>query len=189
MANYAQTVNVIGAIKTTPTAAELETTGLVLKLYRRHYGVTPVEVSGAPVPLDVAAAWTSDKSAVTVAIVNPTDQAQSLALKLGGAQLTGEGTSWVIANPDRLAHNDPGKPRVVDIREEPYRGSGELNVPALGVALFELRVKLGWTPPFVLRLSKDERQRNPARARAQQRTSRAEQAAQRGCRAARLQPG
>ena len=141
MANYAQTVNVIGAIKTTPTAAELETTGLVLKLYRRHYGVTPVEVSGAPAPLDVAAAWTSDKSAITVAIVNPTDQAQSLALKLGGAQLTGEGTSWVIANPDRLAHNDPGKPRVVDIREEPYRGSGELNVPALGVALFELRVK------------------------------------------------
>ena len=42
MANYAQTVNVIGAIKTTPTAAEMETTGLVLQLYRaalrRHPG-------------------------------------------------------------------------------------------------------------------------------------------------------
>ena len=141
MANYAQTVNVIGAIKTTPTAAEMETTGLVLKLYRRHFGVTPVEVSGAPAPVDVAAAWTSDKSAITVAVVNPTDQAQSLALALRGAQLTGEGMSWVIANPDRFAHNDPGKPRVVDIREEPYRGAGALNVPALGVALFELRVK------------------------------------------------
>ena len=33
MANYAQTVNVIGAIKTTPVSAEMETTGLVLELY------------------------------------------------------------------------------------------------------------------------------------------------------------
>ncbi len=141
MANYAQTVNVIGAIKTTPTAAEMETTGLVLKLYRQHFGETPIEVSGAPAPVDVSAAWTSDKSAITVAVMNPTDQAQSLALSLTGAQLAGEGTSWVIANPDRLAHNDPGKPRVVDIREEPYRGAGTLTVPPLGVALFALRVK------------------------------------------------
>ena len=36
MANYAQTVNVIGAIKTTKTQAEFETTGLVLKLYRER---------------------------------------------------------------------------------------------------------------------------------------------------------
>jgi hypothetical protein len=45
--------------------------------------------------------------------------------------------SWTIAAPNRLAHNDPGAPRVVDIRQEPYRG-GQLQVPALGVALFEL---------------------------------------------------
>ena len=47
MANYAQTVNVIGAIKTTKTAAELETTGLVLALYRRRFGTLPVRVSGS----------------------------------------------------------------------------------------------------------------------------------------------
>ncbi len=46
MANYAQTVNVIGAIKTTKTAAELETTGLVLKLYREKFGVIPVQING-----------------------------------------------------------------------------------------------------------------------------------------------
>ncbi len=50
MANYAQTVNVIGAIKTTKTEAELETTGLVLKLYRERFGVTPVEVGAGPAP-------------------------------------------------------------------------------------------------------------------------------------------
>src|SRR5208283_1269627 len=140
MANYAQTVNVIGAIKTTPVSAEMETTGLVLELYRRRFGVTPVEVTGAPPPLDVAAAWTADRSAVTVAIVNPTEQAQSIDLVLKGSQLTGKGMSWVISGPDRMAHNDPGRPRVVDIRQEPYGGS-QLQVPALGVAVFQLSAR------------------------------------------------
>jgi alpha-N-arabinofuranosidase len=141
MANYAQTVNVIGAIKTTPAAAEFETTGLVLKLYRRRFGVTPVEVTGAPAPLDVVAAWTADRSALTVAVVNPEDKPHSLELALRGAQLAGEGMSWVITGPDRFAHNDPGKPRVVDIRQEPHRTGGELRVAPLSVSLFELRVR------------------------------------------------
>jgi alpha-N-arabinofuranosidase len=118
----------------------METTGLVLELYRRRFGVTPVEVTGAPAPLDVAAAWTADKSALTVAIVNPTEKAQSIDLALKGAQLTGKGMSWTIAGPDRFAHNDPGKPRVVDIRQAPF-GGGQLQVPALGVAVFELPVR------------------------------------------------
>ena len=54
MAHYAQTVNVIGAIKTTKTQAAFEPTGLVLKLYRQHFGVVPVEVSGSVQPLDTA---------------------------------------------------------------------------------------------------------------------------------------
>lgn len=141
MANYAQTVNVIGAIKTTPVSAELETTGLVLKLYRQRFGVTPVEVTGAPAPLDVAAAWTAGRSALTVAIVNPTEQAQSIDLSLKGAQLTGQGMSWAIAGPNRLAHNDPGSPREVDIRQEPYRGNGQLRVFPLSVSVFELAAR------------------------------------------------
>lgn len=139
MANYAQTVNVIGAIKTTPRAAQMETTGLVLKLYRERFGVTPVEVSGAPAPLDLAAAWTADKSALTVGVVNPTDQPQAVTLALRGAELTGEGMKWVIAGPDRMSHNDPGRPRVVDIRGEHIRsGGGDLRVPPLSVAVFSL---------------------------------------------------
>ncbi len=141
MANYAQTVNVIGAIKTTPVSAEMETTGLVLELYRRRFGVTPVEVTGAPPPLDVAAAWTADKSALTVGVVNPTEQAQSIDLVLKGAQLTGQGMSWVISGPDRMAHNDPGRPRVVDIRQAAYGGGSQLQVPALAVAVFELAAR------------------------------------------------
>ena len=42
MAHYAQTVNVIGCIKTTKTDAFLSTTALPLMLYRQHFGTTPV---------------------------------------------------------------------------------------------------------------------------------------------------
>jgi alpha-L-arabinofuranosidase len=139
MANYAQTVNVIGAIKTTPTAAEFETTGLVLKLYRERFGTIPVEVSDVPAPLDVSAAWTADRTALTVGVVNPTTYPQTLDLSLTGARWNGGGMAWVITGPDARAHNDPGRPRVVDIRQEPYPNSGGvLRVPPLSVTVFAL---------------------------------------------------
>ena len=37
-ANYAQTVNVISALKTTKTQAGFASKGLVMKLYRNHFG-------------------------------------------------------------------------------------------------------------------------------------------------------
>jgi alpha-L-arabinofuranosidase len=83
----------------------------------------------------------ADKSVLTVAVVNPTDQPASTALAIKGAQLTGQGMMWVIAGTSRTAHNDPGMPREVDIRQEPYRGTGELRVPPLSVAVFELKVR------------------------------------------------
>jgi alpha-N-arabinofuranosidase len=58
MANYAQTVNVIGAIKTSGTDAVFDTTGLVLKLYRHRFGSVPVAVTSSAGKLDVAAALT-----------------------------------------------------------------------------------------------------------------------------------
>ncbi len=142
MANYAQTVNVIGAIKTTATAAELEATGLVLKLYRERFGVTPVEVAGIPEPLDIVAAWNEDKTAVTVAVVNPTEEERPIALDLKGAELTGRGSCWLITGADRWAHNDPGSPRQVDIAETSFTaGAGEVEVAPLSVTLCSLPVQ------------------------------------------------
>jgi alpha-N-arabinofuranosidase len=116
MANYAQTVNVIGSIKTSKTAAAFETTGLVLKLYRQHFGTLPV-ASAAEAPFDVAAAWTADRKLLTVAVVNPTLEKRDVALKVEGARLLGEGRRWQIAHEDPLAHNDPGKAPKVAIEE------------------------------------------------------------------------
>ncbi len=142
MANYAQTVNVIGAIKTTPTAAEMETTGLALALYRRHFGTLPVKVEGAPAPLDVAAAWTADRSALTVAVVNPTTEPHHLRLDVSGAAVAGRGRRIVLAGPDRLSHNAPGRPRGVTVTETALVQSGDvLDAPPLSVVLHVLPVR------------------------------------------------
>jgi len=139
MANYAQTVNVIGAIKTTPVAAEMETTGLALALYRRWFGTLPVRVAGVELPLDVAAAWTPDKRDLTIAIVNPTGEERTLALDLRGARLTGEARRFVMAGPDARAHNAPGRPRAVAIRETSLEEApAALVSPPLSVSLYVL---------------------------------------------------
>jgi len=137
MANYAQTVNVIGAIKTTKTEAEFETTGLVLKLYRERFGDVPVQVTGDFKPLDVAAALAPDRTALTVAVVNPTDDVQSVSLKVNGGNLTGRGQQWTITGPDKWSHNAPGKPRQVDIAQSSFAETpGRLQVAPLSVTLY-----------------------------------------------------
>lgn len=140
MANYAQTVNVIGCIKTTKTAAAFETTGLVLKLYRQHFGTLPVAAK-ADSPLDVAAAWTADRKALTVAIVNPTLERRDVALEVTGARVSGTGRRWQIAHDDPLAYNDPGQAPKVVIQEEKVTDGGRLWVAPCSVTLYALDVR------------------------------------------------
>ena len=140
MANYAQTVNVIGAIKTTKTAAAFDTTGLVLKLYRAHFGQVPVTISGVPGPLDVAAAWREDRSALTIAVVNPTAEAHVMALQLKGAAFGPAATLRRIAGTDPKAYNEPGKPPAVKIEETANVPVGDrLTLPAMSISIYELR--------------------------------------------------
>jgi uncharacterized protein len=140
MANYAQTVNVIGAIKTSRTASILDTTGVVLKLYRQHFGQIPVDVKYENIaPLDVAAALKADRKAITIAIVNPTDKQRDLPIELKGVKAADKGKLWVITGTDPLAHNVPGKEPMVTIEEKPVDGlSNKLKSPALSISLYEL---------------------------------------------------
>jgi alpha-N-arabinofuranosidase len=137
MAHYAQTVNVIGAIKTSKVAAEMETTGLVLQLYREKFGQKPLVVTHDAGPLDVAAALTKDGKTLTVGVVNPTSEAVDLKLALAGLKYAGPATRWHITGPNAESHNTPGLPRVVDIKRTDAKAS-QLQVPALSVALFEV---------------------------------------------------
>ena len=139
MANYAQTVNVIGAIKTTKTAAEFETTGQALKLYRAYYGTIPVKVGGAPEPVDVAAAWKDGKKVLTVAVVNPTKSAQSLALSIKGTSLPRSARLFLITGPDPQSYNEPGKEPVVKIAETASAPFGpRLVLPPMSVSMYEI---------------------------------------------------
>jgi alpha-L-arabinofuranosidase len=118
MANYAQTVNVIGAIKTTQTASTFETTGLVLKLYRNQFGTIPVKIESTNPNLDISAALTEDQSALTIAVVNMDSIPQSLQLDLGEINLSKQGQQWVIQNSNPEAYNTPGEQPQVVIEEQ-----------------------------------------------------------------------
>jgi len=126
MANYAQTVNVIGAIKTTKTEAALATTGLALKLYRKHFGVVPVAVEAGQ-PFDVAAALSEEGKSLTVALVNPTREPFEVPLTVNGAKLAGTG---------------PGKEPNVTIDEVPLSGVRDrIQVDPCSVTIYALEVQ------------------------------------------------
>ncbi len=109
MANYAQTVNVIGCIKTTKTAAVFDTTGVVLALYRKHFGTVPVAVMGTPEPLDVMACWLDDsREVLTLSIVNPTKRQMTLRLDAGKLRLPKTARFFLVGGLDPRACNVPG---------------------------------------------------------------------------------
>jgi alpha-N-arabinofuranosidase len=143
MANYAQTVNVIGCIKTNKTAAAFATTGLPLSLYRRHFGTTAVAVKGLPVPLDVAAALTKDGRKATIAVVNPTLQARKLELQVRGGKLAKQGTQYRITGKEPMAYNEPGKPPAVKITESKVADfdPGSIQVPPISITVYVVPIE------------------------------------------------
>ncbi len=141
MANYAQTVNVIGAIKTSRTAAVFDTTGLALELYRNRFGSVPVQVSGPAGALDVSAALAEDGTALTVAVVNPGPGAEDMLVDIRAAALSGAGTKWTLTGQDPMSSNQPGKPPQVTIVEGTFTPGGTLSVPAYSATIFRFALQ------------------------------------------------
>jgi alpha-N-arabinofuranosidase len=141
MAHYAQTVNVIGAIKTTKTAAEMETTGLVLQMYRAHFGQIPLSVEQLSDGTDIAAALTKDGRALTIGVMNPTSTELELKPMLSGRAFNGPATRWHVTGPNAESHNTPGQPRVVDLKQTDGLSASDLRVPPLSAAVFALPLK------------------------------------------------
>jgi alpha-N-arabinofuranosidase len=142
MANYAQTVNVIGAIKTSKTAAVLDTTGVILALYRKHFGTIPVAVTGAPEPLDVMACWKDEtKSVLTLSIVNPTKRQMELRLDAGTLALPKTARFFLVGGLDPRACNVPGQPQQVAVHETEAAPFGRtIMVPPISVSLYQIEV-------------------------------------------------
>lgn len=136
------------------TNLTLTANGLVFKFYRDHFGTIPVEVSGnSPqpkptdppggeqpavnagsdtFPLDVVAAWTDDRHALTVAILNPTDTEQPLKLNLTGGALSGKGTLWRLASTESNGQNPVITQSALDSMPE------SLTLPRFSMSIFEL---------------------------------------------------
>ncbi|UCE49993.1 MAG: hypothetical protein JSW47_07510, partial [Phycisphaerales bacterium] len=142
MANYAQTVNVIGCIKASKTHAAMAATGQVLKLYRNHFGQIPAETTGEFDQLDVSAALSADRQKLTVAIVNPTYQEYEVSLNIEHGRSSSCQRSWRITAPEEGSFNEPGKPELVRIEQmKADVDMSKIQISALSVYLFELNLQ------------------------------------------------
>jgi len=154
MANYTFATSLLAREGRTNS---LNSNGLLFKFYRDHFGSIPVEVTGnSPqpkpaepfggeqpavnagsdtFPLDVVAAWTPDRSALVVAVLNPTDTEQPLKLNLSGATLSGGGTLWRLAAAEAGGLNPAISSAPVDSLPE------TLTLPRFSVSIYSLPVK------------------------------------------------
>ena len=86
----------------------------------------------------MATAWTADRRALTIGVVNPHDRTLGFKLDVKGAELAAGGTVWVITGDDPMLYNEPAEPERVRIDEHPVRVDGGLTVPPLSVSLYRL---------------------------------------------------
>jgi alpha-N-arabinofuranosidase len=143
MANYAQTVNVIGCIKTDDISSGFATTGLVLKMYRKLFGTWPVIFDEESCrPLEVALALTGSKDTLTIGIVNPTMDKWKVPLELSGTDPGDIAQWWTITGKDPMLYNEPGKePKVIiqDVVEVDWHKG--LSIAPLSVNIFRIPLK------------------------------------------------
>ena len=142
MANYAQTVNVIGCIKTTKTDAFFAATGLPLKLYRDEFGTLPVTVDGSTDALDVMAALTEDKKTLTIGVVNASWDTHRLTLDFNGLKPARSAERWFIANENPLAYNEAEQADTLAIEKgRKTNMTKTLEIEPLSINLYRVPVK------------------------------------------------
>lgn len=144
MANYAQTVNVIGCIKTTPTASGFAATGLPLVLYRNHYETIPIKFEVTETLLDIAMAKSEGGKTVSLAVVNPTAEQHRVFCNLDGKLTEGPVQGWVIQNDDTESYNTPGQePQIAIEAFSIESGEKGLPVPPYSINIFSLKLEQG----------------------------------------------
>ena len=139
MANYAQTVNVIGCIKTDDISSVFATTGLVLKLYRKYFGTWPVRIEESYRPLDVALTLTEQKDTLCIGIVNPTMDDWKVPVTITQSIPVGMAKRWIITGNDPLLYNEPGKkPSVIIQGPEEITLQDNLIIESLSISLYRI---------------------------------------------------
>jgi alpha-N-arabinofuranosidase len=139
MANYAQTVNVIGCIKTNTTNSVFDATGQVLKLYRHKFGYIPVEITGEMRPLDIGATLTTDGDTLTISVVNPTWEPVDFPLSVSGSDASSEIETWAVTAPDDMSTNEPGRePAVIIVGPGVSKFNNKLTVSPASITIFRI---------------------------------------------------
>jgi alpha-N-arabinofuranosidase len=154
----------VSTIDYNATDSVFNTTGLMFKLYRDHFGTLPVEVTGNspqptpkwPVggdqpkvnagsptyPLDMVAALTADKKFLTIAVVNPTESAQQLELNLQGVQVGGQPKMWQMTGPNADAANVVGqKPQVQTTEKQLSEIPKSVSVDPISVNIYSFPIQ------------------------------------------------
>jgi alpha-N-arabinofuranosidase len=149
----------------TPTAATMNTTGLMFKLYGDAFapGSVPVALSGnspqpAPqypvggdqprtnsgsptYPLDMFAALTPDRKFLTLAIVNATESEQKFDLDVAGVRVAGPSKLWQLTGPNLDAADRVGQAPQVEIKESAIGDAPHsLNVAPISVNIYQFPV-------------------------------------------------
>lgn len=144
MANWAQTVNVIGLIKTSRTAAVMEGPGHVFALYRAHLlgrVIRPQVPKG--MSLDAVASWDAGTRTLAIGLINySVDQGLKPELKLPAAYRLKQAKGWRVSGDDLLAVNVPGRPEEVTLNSIPVQGlfTEPLDLPPLSVTVLKARL-------------------------------------------------
>jgi alpha-N-arabinofuranosidase len=149
----------------TGDAVGLTAEGVVMKLMQTHFlGAFPVTVDGnspqqqvrgtnyvdkgptptgsSTYPLDVLAAFSSDRKRFLLSIVNPTEDEHSLTPAIRGVRLRERGRLYQIAPPGVNSANEAGKEPVVRIVEtEQAAFPGTVHSPPVSVSLYEFEVE------------------------------------------------
>jgi alpha-N-arabinofuranosidase len=138
--------------------------GVVFKLLQNHFlNAVPVAADGnspqplmpgtafvdrgvkptgsATYPLDILAAFSSDRKKFLISVVNPTEEGNDFAPKISGVKLRGQGKLYQIAPPSFDSTNEVGKEPAVKIVETAQHGVPEtVQVPPFSVSLYEFEV-------------------------------------------------
>lgn len=148
-----------------PTAATLNSTGLLFKMYGSRFmpGSVPVALSGnspqpAPkypiggdqpetnsgsstYPLDMFAALTPDHKFLTLAVVNATESEQKFDLNGSGVRLAGGAALWRMTGKTLDSANKVGEPPQVEVKEIPVGDvPGTLTVAPDSVNIYKFPV-------------------------------------------------
>jgi alpha-N-arabinofuranosidase len=102
-------------------------------------GPTP---TGSPTyPLDVLAAFSSDRKKFMLSVVNPTEEGQSFRPKISGVTLRPRHSLFQMAAPSVNSFNQAGKAPVVAIVESAQSAlPAVVQVPPVSVSVFEFEV-------------------------------------------------